>query len=68
MTTKLIALTADAPGELLTMEEMECHYIRRVLHAVAGNKSHAARVLGLDRSRAACERVITGLGTGVAVL
>jgi DNA-binding NtrC family response regulator len=44
-----IALTADAPGGLLTMEEMERHYIRRVLHAVAGNKSHAARVLGLDR-------------------
>jgi two-component system response regulator HydG len=44
-----IALTADAPGGLLTLEEMERHYIRRVLHAVAGNKSHAARVLGLDR-------------------
>ena len=44
-----IALTADAAGGLLTMEEMEHHHIRRVLHAVAGNKSHAARVLGLDR-------------------
>jgi ActR/RegA family two-component response regulator len=44
-----ISLTADAPGGLLTMEEMKRHYIRRVLHAVAGNKSHAARVLGLDR-------------------
>jgi two-component system response regulator HydG len=44
-----ITLTADAPGELVTMAEMERHYIRRVLHAVAGNKSHAARVLGLDR-------------------
>jgi two-component system response regulator HydG len=44
-----IALTADAAGGLLTMEEMERHYIGRVLHAVAGNKSRAARVLGLDR-------------------
>jgi len=44
-----IALPADAPGGLVTMEEMERHYIRRVLHAVAGNKSRAARVLGLDR-------------------
>jgi two-component system response regulator HydG len=44
-----IALTADAPGGLLTLEEMERDYIRRVLHAVAGNKTHAARVLGLDR-------------------
>jgi len=44
-----IALTADAPGALLTLEEMERQYIRRVLHAMAGNKSRAARVLGLDR-------------------
>jgi DNA-binding NtrC family response regulator len=44
-----IALTADPPSGLLTMEEMEHHYIHRVLHAVGGNKSRAARVLGLDR-------------------
>ena len=44
-----IALTVDASGGLLTLEEMERDYIRRVLHAVAGNKTHAARVLGLDR-------------------
>src|SRR6185369_1541425 len=34
-----IALTADAPGELLTIEEMDRHYIRQVLQAVAGNKT-----------------------------
>ena len=44
-----IAMTADAPGGLVTLEEMERRYIRRVLHAVAGNKSQAARVLGMDR-------------------
>jgi two-component system response regulator HydG len=44
-----IALTADAPGELLTIEEMDRHYIRQVLQAVAGNKTQAARVLGLHR-------------------
>jgi DNA-binding NtrC family response regulator len=43
-----IDLTADAP-RLLTIEEMERRYIRQVLHAVAGNKTRAARVLGLDR-------------------
>ena len=44
-----IALTADAPGGLLTIEEMDRHYIRQVLQAVAGNKTQAARVLGLPR-------------------
>ena len=43
-----IDLTADAP-RLLTIEEMERRYIRQVLQAVAGNKTHAARVLGIDR-------------------
>jgi DNA-binding NtrC family response regulator len=60
-----IALTADAPGALLTLEEMERHYIRRVLHAVAGNKSRAARVLGLDRRslyrRLAASRALAAL-------
>jgi two-component system response regulator HydG len=44
-----IALTADAPGGLLTIDEMDRHYIRQVLQAVAGNKTQAARVLGLHR-------------------
>jgi two-component system response regulator HydG len=42
-------VTADAPGGLVTIEEMERHYIRQVLQAVAGNKTQAARVLGLHR-------------------
>ncbi len=39
----------DDPAELLPLEEIEKRYIRRVLAAVGGNKTHAARVLGLDR-------------------
>jgi two-component system, NtrC family, response regulator AtoC len=39
----------DDPAELLPLEEIEKRYIRRVLAAVGGNKTHAARILGLDR-------------------
>ncbi len=35
--------------ELLTLEQIEARYIRRVMKAVEGNKSKAARILGLDR-------------------
>jgi len=39
----------DDPDAMPTMEEMEKRYIRKVLEAVRGNKSHASRVLGMDR-------------------
>ena len=39
----------DAPNELITLAAMEQRYLRRVLTVVGGNKSHAARVLGIDR-------------------
>jgi DNA-binding NtrC family response regulator len=35
--------------ELISLDEVEARYIRKVLHAVDGNKSRAARILGLDR-------------------
>jgi two-component system response regulator HydG len=35
--------------ELLPLEEIERRYIYRVLRAAKGNKTHAARILGLDR-------------------
>ncbi|HEY1814511.1 MAG TPA: sigma-54 dependent transcriptional regulator [Kofleriaceae bacterium] len=38
-----------APSELITLEEQERRYVRTVLAAVNGNKTHAARVLGIDR-------------------
>jgi DNA-binding NtrC family response regulator len=37
-------------GSLETLEEMEQRYIREVLASVSGNRSQAARVLGISRS------------------
>jgi DNA-binding NtrC family response regulator len=39
----------DEPTELSSMQAIEDRYIRRVLQAVAGNKTIAARILGFDR-------------------
>jgi two-component system, NtrC family, response regulator AtoC len=39
----------DDGSELITLAEMEQRYVRKVLAAVSGNKSHAARLLGIDR-------------------
>ena len=44
-----LVIAADDPEELLTLEELENRYIRRVLQAVKGNKTEAAKVLGLAR-------------------
>jgi two-component system, NtrC family, response regulator AtoC len=41
---------SDDPAELLPMEEVERRYVLRVLDAVGGNKTVAARVLGFDRT------------------
>jgi DNA-binding NtrC family response regulator len=40
---------ATAPDQLIPLDEMERRYVRQVLASVNGNKSHAARVLGIDR-------------------
>jgi two-component system response regulator HydG len=42
-------IRGDDPEELPTLDEVEARYIRRVIKAVGGNKTQAARVLGLDR-------------------
>ncbi len=42
-------ITGDDPAELVTMAEMERRYVRRVLDACGGNKTQAAKVLGMDR-------------------
>ena len=34
---------------LCRLDEMERRYVRQVLSAVNGNKTHAARILGIDR-------------------
>jgi two-component system response regulator HydG len=44
-----VLVAGDDPSELVPMEEVERRYILRVLEAVAGNKTAAARVLGIER-------------------
>ena len=47
--TRHVLIAADDPSELLPLEEVERRYIARVIQACAGNKSKAARVLGIGR-------------------
>jgi DNA-binding NtrC family response regulator len=44
-----IVIEGDDPNELITLAELEGRYVRRVLAACGGNKTHAAKVLGIDR-------------------
>jgi two-component system response regulator HydG len=44
-----LVLGGDDPSELVPMDEVEKRYILRVLDAVAGNKTAAARILGFER-------------------
>jgi two-component system response regulator HydG len=44
-----VFLGGDDPTELAPMEEVERRYILHVLQNVGGNKSTAARILGMDR-------------------
>ena len=44
-----IDVTADDPEELLTIDELERRYILKVLERTGGNKTQAARILGVDR-------------------
>lgn len=46
-----VLVTSDDPSELVPLEEVERRYIARVMEAVAGNKTAAARILGIDRKR-----------------
>jgi DNA-binding NtrC family response regulator len=46
--SKIVIATAS-PSELITMDELERRYVRQVLAAAGGNKTHAARILGMDR-------------------
>jgi two-component system response regulator HydG len=42
-------LPADAPHNVVTLEEVERRYVQRVLTLFGGNKTKAANVLGIDR-------------------
>ncbi len=44
-----LVISAASPLELVTVDEMTRRYVRQVMAAVGGNKTHAARVLGIDR-------------------
>ena len=44
-----VLVTSDDPSELVPLEEVERRYILKVVDAVTGNRSMAARILGLDR-------------------
>jgi two-component system response regulator HydG len=44
-----VLISTEDPAELLTLEQLEERYIRKVLELMGGNKSQAARALGLDR-------------------
>jgi DNA-binding NtrC family response regulator len=44
-----ILVAGEDPSELAPMEEVERRYIERVMQAVGGNKTLAAKVLGFDR-------------------
>ncbi len=45
-----VVVASDDPSELVSMEEVERRYIQRVVEAVRGNKTEAARILGFDRT------------------
>ena len=44
-----VVVAGNDPAELVPLEQVERRYILRVMEAVAGNKTAAARVLGLER-------------------
>jgi DNA-binding NtrC family response regulator len=44
-----VMLSFEATEELVTLDELESRYVRKVLEMVSGNKAKAARLLGIDR-------------------
>jgi two-component system response regulator HydG len=46
---KTVVVATDDPEDLPSLEDLERRYIGRVLEITAGNKSHAARILGVER-------------------
>jgi two-component system response regulator HydG len=45
----ILATATNTPDELISLAEVEQRYVRQVLAAVGGNKTMAARILGIDR-------------------
>ena len=44
-----VVLAAEDPSEFITLEELEKRYTLKVLEALQGNKTQAARILGIER-------------------
>jgi two-component system response regulator HydG len=44
-----VVVAANDPADLVPMEEVERRYVLRVLESVDGNKTAAARILGMER-------------------
>jgi len=44
-----VLVISETPSELASMDEVERRYILRVLQAVGGNRTQAAKILGIDR-------------------
>ncbi len=59
-----VIVAGDSPSDFLPMHEVERRYVLRVLEAVGGNKTLAARILGFDRRTMyrKLERYEAGLG------
>jgi len=47
--TTSLFIPTDNPAELVTIDELEKNYIKKVLDLLNGHKTKAAKVLGLDR-------------------
>jgi two-component system response regulator HydG len=47
--SKHVLVASDDPSELVSLEEVEHRYVVRVMDACRGNKSQAARILGIGR-------------------
>ncbi|MEW6110331.1 MAG: sigma-54 dependent transcriptional regulator [Nitrospirota bacterium] len=45
-----VAAAKECHGELVTLEEMERRYIKKVFSSAGGNKTEAARILGISRT------------------
>jgi two-component system response regulator AtoC len=61
-----ITVESNDPAELLPMDEVERRYILKVLEAVNGNKTVAAKVLGFDRRTLYRKLDAIGRGTSTA--
>jgi DNA-binding NtrC family response regulator len=46
-----VLVASEDPSELVPLEQVERRYIARVMEVVSGNKTAAARILGIDRKR-----------------